>query len=193
MILKYILSLVLGAFGPAALADEAVPCGPPGAYVTLGESVEQLVAECGEASSMQQYDQPGPNVGEKVKWYYVANALEDTDQGSMNGVTLGARFEVDFIDGKVDLIYSNASSSGPYESYGFCGKASPNARQQVKRGDTMEVVRNRCGDPSFTKVESSGVPQAPVRVIVYTYTFDPTVPSTIVTVSNNVVTDVKLE
>jgi hypothetical protein len=176
-----------------AFAQEAIPCGPPGAYVMVGETSDQLLSDCGEPSNVQQYDQPNPNKGEKVVWYYVANALLDTNQEPMDQMSQGARYSVEFIDGKVNLIYSNYSYSGPYESYAFCGPVPPNARQEVKRGDTMEEVRNRCGDPSFTDVKDAGTPQPPPRVIKYTYTFDPTVPSTIVTVANGVVSSISYE
>lgn len=192
MKVQAIILFICLLFSPLTWAIQAIPCGPPGAYINIGETADQLMADCGEPTSTEQYDQPTPNKGEKVRWYYIANALEDNNQTPISGLSQGARYSVEFIDGKVNLIYSPASSSGPYESYSFCGPV-PQARQEVKRGNTMEEVRNRCGDPSFTEVINEGTPQPPTRVIKYTYTFDPTVPSTVVTVANGVVSDVKVE
>ena len=54
-----------------------------------------------------------------------------------------------------------------------------------------ELYSDECGDPTFTEVVDKGTPQDPVEVTQYTYQFDPSVPSTVVTIKGGVVTDIK--
>ena len=137
MTFKYICGFSLLAFNSLVFADNFVPCGPPGAYISVGETQQQVLDSCGQPTNSSVANEASPNAGEKVRWYYTANLLQGENQPTPIAITQGARYIIQFIDGKVDVIYSTEQV---YEAYDFCGPV-PQARREVKRGDDMGTVQ----------------------------------------------------
>lgn len=184
--IKHIVLLSSLSVAPTLLAGEALPCGTAGAYVSVGESQQDVLNECGQPTSINQ-SQETRTTGKTVRWYYAANLLEGTNESPIIAASQSARYIVEFVDGKVNHIYSDDQI---YDEYTFCGPV-PQSRGEVDRGDSMDKVRANCGDPTFTNVMSEGQAQARVQITEYIYQFDPTVPALVVTLENGIVTQLR--
>jgi hypothetical protein len=179
-----LLSLLISS---QVFADTSAPCGTPGEYVDVGDTLQQMLDKCGQPTSSSEQEVPGPLQGQKVRWYYVLNLMLSNPGDVPLYMSQEARYIVEFVDGKVNLIYA---ADETLDSYTSCGML-PQDRGQVKRGMTMDQVKETCGAPSFTDVIDSGT-DAPAETIThYTYQFDPTVPPVIATVSEGVVTSIQ--
>lgn len=170
---------------PAYAMATPEPCGPPGEYIDVGDTDADVIARCGQPT-MAQKSINNVTSGRTERWYYTMNALEGTNQKPIIGATDTARYVVEFIDEKVNLIYSGDTTFDTYENCGI----SQYSRGEIQSGYTKKQVVNTCGEPNFTRIISQGT-TTEVPIVTLTYQFDPTSPSTVVTIENGIVTNVE--
>jgi len=138
-----------------AWADQAVYCPQNHGYITVGMTVAQVTAACGEPLSKQDSNQPlmkqvpvlqiyYNNVGATKAFYGVwaipigNSSIGKRPFGDNSGG--GVKLEVNIINNKVSLAKINGSSSN---AFSICSGAN------IQVGDPVGRVYGACGTPSL--------------------------------------------
>lgn len=135
----------------------AVMCPNNFNTVNIGDSVEQVIAQCGKPEDKKEYK---VDVDVPQEWsYYVVVAPPNPATVQMTIV---------FVNKKVANITVNAMS---LVSTNLCG-GTPNTNGvgTVNVGDDMDTVKASCGKPTFTKKGEASGSDSKIDVTELTYT-----------------------
>jgi hypothetical protein len=157
-------SLILLILPCLAQADQSMYCPQNHAYINIGMSTDQVIAACGQPSSIQESNQP---IMQKVPMQQlIFNNLAPNDSdfaGSLNtapntafyGVwniptgSSGVQVQVDIVDNKVKNITVNGGGSN---ALSLCSGTN------IQVGDPASKVYGACGSPNVTNNSYINVP-----------------------------------